>query len=425
MNEQARIRAAIARHPCDKCMSCGSTFQVEGLLDVREDIPLQRLATAIGTQVCRLFPPHPCQAWWSNFKPGRTVDAGQRDAPVDAAGTRHRINRPSGSASEPHADGNDGDGRIWHLLDQAIQETARSEFIRLYEGLSRKKTVRSRVRDALRSLDRLRKGGVPDYDDPWTALFYLTWYQPRHINLVYSHLKSTNAQLPQILRVVDLGCGSLATVFALALFAATSGQHEARISVHGFDPNLAMPTLGLELRQRFAKSIREAATSSVCRNPMLKLMDRLINRMSVNVSTSMDNEYQRLLRRSERARATQHKTWLTAIHAAYHLPSELRTEILEWDPTGILITADHSRSPELDNVLLKLDGIQYSFHTGSVEPEVIGCLTRTTKWRQRLREWIIGNWGSFELDSYLDREVRWNSWERNKRPIVKQAGTFQ
>jgi len=363
---------------------------------------------------------------WSDFKPEGTGDTEHRDPSVAATGPRHRSNRSSESASEPDAGANDGDGCIWQLLDQAIRETACSEFNRLYEGLSRKRTVVSRVRGALQSLDLLQKGGVPDYNDPWTAVFYLTWYQPRQINLVYSHLKSTNARLPRILRVVDLGCGSLATMFALAIFAATCGQHGARISVQGLDPNLAMPALGLKLRQRLAKSIRDAATGSVRCNPMIKLMDRSFNRrMSVNVSTSMDNEYQRLLRRSELACATQRTTWLTAIHAAYHFPSELRTEILERDPTGILITADHSRPKELAEVLLKLDGTQNSFHTASVEPEVIGCLTRTMEWRKDVRRWIRDNWGSFDLDSYLKKEVRWNPWKPNKRPIVKQAGTFQ
>ena len=209
MNEQARIRAAIARHPYDKCISCGSTFKVEGLVDVREDIPLQRLATAMGTQICRLQSPHSCEAVWSDFKPARTGGPGRRDAPVAATRRGHQVNRSGGSVSGPRADGDDEDRRIWQLLDQAIQETARSEFDRLDEGLIRKEDVKRKVESALESVDRLRTGGVPDYHDPWTAVFYLTWYQPRQVNLIYSHLKSSNARLPQGLRVVDLGCGFL------------------------------------------------------------------------------------------------------------------------------------------------------------------------------------------------------------------------
>lgn len=248
MNEQARIRAAIARHPYDKCMHCGSRFKVEGLVDVGGDTPLQGLATAMGTQICRLHSPHCCEALWSGFKPTRADDLRRRDVPVAATRPGHQINRPGGSASEPRADADDGGQLIWKLLDQAIQETARSEFIRLDERLTPKEDVRRKVESALKSLDLLRSGdGVPDYDDPWTAVFYLTWFQPRQVNLIYSHLKRSNERLPQGLRVVDLGCGCSATMFALAVFAATSGQHEARISVHGLDPSRAMRQLGLQL----------------------------------------------------------------------------------------------------------------------------------------------------------------------------------
>ena len=420
VNEQARIRAAIAKHPSDKCVFCGSTFQVEGLLNVREDIPLQRCATAIGTQICRSFPPHPCEAGWSNFKPERTGDAEHRYAPVAPTGAKHRTNRSRRSGSE--AGGDDDDGRIWHLLDRAIQDTARREFIGLCEGLRRKEDVARQVEAALKSLELLKTRGVPDYGNPWVAVFYLTWYQPRHINLVYSHLKSTNARLPQALHVVDLGCGSLATMFALAVFAATSGQQEARISVHGIDNSREMRTLGLQLWQSFSKMIRVEARGSSRNSVILERMDQVIERMSGDTRPPSESLDDWLC--SDSHCQTRNPTWLTSVHSAYHLPQDLRRAIFELAPAAMLITADHSRSPDLDGALPNLKEGKH-FQRANVALQRNGCLVRTTKWRQRLRERIIRKWGTFELDYYLKHQVQWNPWQPDKPPIVRQAGTFQ
>lgn len=391
-----------------------------------QDIPLQRLATARGTQICRLHSPHSCEAWWSNFKPARAGGPGRRDAPVPATRSGHQINRPSGSASEPRAD---GDRRVWQLLDQAIQETARNEFNRLGEGLIRKEDVIRKVESALKSLDLLRTGDVPDYHDPWTAVFYLTWYQPRHVNLIYSHLKSSNARLPQGLRVVDLGCGSSATMFALAVFAATSGRHEARISVHGIDSSLAMRQLGLQLWVRFSRLIRREARGSGG-SGILGRMNRVIERMSQDSQPPGDSwrdMHEETVK--WRRRIGRDCTWLTSVHAAYHLPRGrgMRKATLELAPEVMLITAEHSRSPELNDVLRKLHEIHYysSFQHASEQRENNGRLTKTTKWRRDLRERIIDDWGSFNLDWYLKREVRWNPWKPNKQPIVIQGRKLQ
>ena len=67
------------------------------------------------------------------------------------------------------------------LLEGAILEVAKSEYARLSAGLAPHQ-VATRVGDALESLGGLRRGVAPAYDE-WDALFYLTWYQPRQINL--------------------------------------------------------------------------------------------------------------------------------------------------------------------------------------------------------------------------------------------------
>ena len=42
---------------------------------------------------------------------------------------------------------------------------------------------------ALRSLKELQQGRKADYGNEWVAIFYLTWYQPRQIQLAYAALR--------------------------------------------------------------------------------------------------------------------------------------------------------------------------------------------------------------------------------------------
>ena len=74
------------------------------------------------------------------------------------------------------------------------------------------------------------KDRKPDYDDPWVALLYLTWYQPSQVNLAYTLsrriLGATNPFLSGSLQIVDYGCGALAMLFGLALAAAETHQKD-------------------------------------------------------------------------------------------------------------------------------------------------------------------------------------------------------
>ena len=119
------------------------------------------------------------------------------------------------------------DGPIWDVLDRAIKEVAEREYQRLSRGLSCG-DVAGRVDKALDSLGKLQKREEPDYDCEWVALFYLTWYQPRQINLVYSYLDCRKVELPERLQVVDLGCGLGRAVRAghLRRDARTAGSND-------------------------------------------------------------------------------------------------------------------------------------------------------------------------------------------------------
>ena len=112
-------------------------------------------------------------------------------------------------------------------VDRAITKVAMEELYRMGESTFLPEELpHLRVHPALQSLDGLRQGNPPDYDDPMVALLYLTWYQPKQINLAYTIIKklleikgSDRLVLSDSgrLHVVDFGCGSLAMQFAVAL----------------------------------------------------------------------------------------------------------------------------------------------------------------------------------------------------------------
>ena len=76
-----------------------------------------------------------------------------------------------------------------NLLESAILRVAETEYRRFSSGLTPGQAA-ARVTRALESMAGLRDGVPPDYNE-WDALFYLTWYQPRQVNLtqlVASHV---------------------------------------------------------------------------------------------------------------------------------------------------------------------------------------------------------------------------------------------
>lgn len=133
------------------------------------------------------------------------------------------------------------------VLQQAICEVAGEEFARLSAG----KTPRAQldhIATALESLGGLQSGTAPAYDE-WQALFYITWYQYAHINLASTVLHELfgGRPLQKPVHIVDLGCGAMATQFAVALYLATTPSPWSpapRITVHNIDPSACMRRIG-------------------------------------------------------------------------------------------------------------------------------------------------------------------------------------
>ena len=131
-------------------------------------------------------------------------------------------------------------------LDKAIAIVAGEEYKRLSHGLSLHEKA-NRVEGALKELEKLQYGKIPDYSDKWVALFYLTWYQPSHINLAYSIIKESGEPLNDRLHIVDFGCGALAMQFGVALSmseAIEEGQSFSKLRIDSIDTSKPMIDIG-------------------------------------------------------------------------------------------------------------------------------------------------------------------------------------
>ena len=147
-------------------------------------------------------------------------------------------------------------------IDSAIQTVGDAEYQRLSQGLSLYER-KSKIQFALNSLDLLRSGNQPDYSNEWVALFYVLWYQPKQINLAYGLInemlnrRNGNAftlNRNGVLRIIDFGCGALATQFAVALFAAEAidtGPSFQEIMIDSFDINQPMIDIGRRVWEQF------------------------------------------------------------------------------------------------------------------------------------------------------------------------------
>lgn len=144
------------------------------------------------------------------------------------------------------------------VLDEAIATVAEEEFKRLCRATRNgAHQVAENVSAALNALDKLQGGVEPKYNK-WVALFYLTWYQPRQINMAlkilrqfYENFRRKHQSARGLFHVIDLGCGALAVQFAMALLATERRWAGADVTVIGIDPSEPMRNIGEELWLQF------------------------------------------------------------------------------------------------------------------------------------------------------------------------------
>ena len=155
---------------------------------------------------------------------------------------------------------------VTEALSNAIIEVAQNELDCLSVGLTSSEKAHQ-IGNALTELEKLSRGtGIPDYSNPWVALFYVTWYQPRQINIAYSMLKSyldlNRMNDRDKLFIVDFGCGALAMQFGTALAFSDATEHgnptPNEISILSLDSSNEMIDIGCKIWEEFKEKIQTA-----------------------------------------------------------------------------------------------------------------------------------------------------------------------
>lgn len=292
---------------------------------------------------------------------------------------------------------------VMGALDRAIETVADREFDRLWKATPLSE-IGKRVEGALMSLRRLSQGLMPTYDE-WDTLFYCTWYQPAQVNLVYSiaqtmlyqrtpMARAEPAQSVSRLRVVDFGCGALATQLGLALAWADARERGARLaSVHIdlIDQSPAMMNLG--------RAIWEEFRQNVSRDPHLRVLAGICDVLDATFHISPQTLEEP---------ADGEICWLSAFHTVYpqnqaEVKSQLAYIVSRVDPDiGIITTHSAKRQLAADvspfNPRLYEESGSYGF-----APQLSGSVHRTTGWR----EGIMASIDTMRYDGVLDDNFDW------------------
>ena len=267
---------------------------------------------------------------------------------------------------------------VTRALSDAIVTVAEDELARLSPGLDEDKRAKA-IESALKGLKSLQSGRMPDYENEWVALFYITWYQPAQINLAYSMINTMakrrdpeDAVLTDSgkLHVVDFGCGALAMQFAVALAAADAlqkGDRLASIRIDSMDTSQAMIHIGHKVWEHFKMEVRKSAELASL-NEALEV---------VRPTTSV--------RLSHAAPTRGAESWLSALHTVY--PTNVES-VKDWlakivsrtkPDVGFITTHGSSERQLVRTVSPFMNG-----DSSDVIPEFEGELRGITKWRRDL-----------------------------------------
>ncbi len=301
-----------------------------------------------------------------------------------------------------------------------------------------------KVESSLISLRLLQTGGMPTYND-WDALFYLTWYQPKQINVLYSLLQWMKKDWTVKKRpwwngdifdfsegnthVIDYGCGTFATMFAIAIAAARShslGKQVSKITVDNIDKSPAMTKLGKRIWDEFIGIM-------VLRHPNHPLCG-ILNKIEYEIH---------LQSRRFRKKLENTQCFVVAMHCVYEdslreTRSDLSHICSHFEPCGVLITSHKSKLNLLERVcpdVMKKTLLEIPYQPEMPSQFGSSKLDRTTEWRQllanklaknryRLIESGFDSRGGINPDSLglLQREVTWHTKSANKTLIRNDVG---
>ena len=296
---------------------------------------------------------------------------------------------------------------VANALDKAITVVAEDEFNRLSHGLPLSQ-VANEIEVALNSFRKLSDGVMPNYNE-WDALFYITWYQPSQINLVYSVIKkmlSEGVSLDDKLHIVDFGCGALAMQFGVALAVADALEQGKSINAIRFeliDDSESMISIGKKVWDQF-----ELEVCNVSDLPYLAEACKIMKSRK-NISTSVKQQN------------WSNVCWISAIHAVYEeneevVKQELTTLVKALSP-DVCFTTTHNHA-QGRNLLAKVwdpNSNNYSSDwKWGIQPQFSGNLKSITQWRTNLHRKIldippmikIGE-NDYPIRDYLTNQVTW------------------
>ena len=300
-------------------------------------------------------------------------------------------------------------------LDQAIVNVAEAEYSRLNSRIS--PDIRAgAVAGALHSLADLSHGTPPKYNE-WEALFYLTWYQPRQINLALAIIRHFLAT-PQPLHIIDVGCGALATQMAMAVAVAESTAQYQQIApldhqnveyseVHGIDPSSPMRNIGRLLWNQLRSIIKK--------EPKLALLHRAFETVEENshVYGSLKDYYRSDFYHRGGIYPSMN-CLLTAFHAVYKSnANQLQkdfTQIRQNSGPAYEAVTCHSLNLDMAKLICRSDASEDIF---SPDRFIFrGYLPKTTSWRYKLMQSLPQ---SHQINAkFLQRGVSWDPLQGNK-----------
>lgn len=300
---------------------------------------------------------------------------------------------------------------LWlEALDEAIAMVFLKQCMQLFR--QQPEAFNARLGDAFDSIDRLRCGKQPRYDD-WDAPLYVSWYQARQVHLVYAVLKEhPPPQSRGPLQIMDIGCGAWAVPIALAMLAVRGHRwlRDREVSIHGIDPSRPMTRIGKELWHEF-----------VCATSARGLDTGFVEQISDHVSVFRSlGEYP--YPPFHDASAT---SWLLSIHALYdksardiksflvkyreRYASHLRYELLTTD-------GEKKKKQYLKNLVSESSGTW-------IVPQLMwkGKLMATTGVRKGLRKLLEECRNPMTKRRYMNYLTNPVKWDPSRNPIRHDA----
>ena len=288
-------------------------------------------------------------------------------------------------------------------LDKAIVRVAKSE----YDDLSRRLSLKQqseRIASVFHQFDEMAKRkGQPDFDDRWTALFYLTWYHPHQINLFYSIFRSLLAGQAAVappcptFQIADLGCGALAAQMGLVLayYNAFESDCTPHVAITNIDHSKSMTRIGARLWAEWQQGLYSAGLadlSDFCNAIPFKIAHHRVAKVS-NVN---ENAIRFLI-----ASNVAFPSNLDSVRGA------LRRIWLDMSPNRAVVTTI-GPSVKIEEMVSAFPGAARARSENPPPAGISGSLKAVTQWRMDLRHRLNHYSADMIVPNFLDQEVSWD-----------------